>query len=289
MTEYAMERNPLLSLITFLIGAGLLVIFGLAADGAAGAQLKPETVEAFDRYIQSRELQMNGTLASENNFSWLDTATGQKRAEAAEKLPRGEVVTEALEPADSISVPGGLIHDWIGIVFIPGVTLPQTLALLQDYDHAAKVYAPEVERSKLLSRSGNDFRVFLRLKRTGVVTVVFDTEYDIHYEVVGADRAYSHSYSTRVAEVENPHTPQEHEMPPGTGNGFLWRLYSYWRFEQRDGGMYVQCEAISLTRDIPVGLGWLVRPFIKSIPEKSLTSTLEETRKALQPGTGSQR
>ena len=165
MTEHAMERKPSLPLIPFLIGAGLLAIFCLAANGAAGAQLKPETVEAFDRYIQSRELQMNGTLASENNFSWLDTATGQKRVEAAEKLPRGEVVTEALEPANSISVPGGLIHDWIGIVFIPGATLPQTLALLQDYDHAAKVYAPDVEKSKLLSHSGKDFRVFLRLKR----------------------------------------------------------------------------------------------------------------------------
>ena len=81
-------------------------------------------------------------------------------------------------------------------------------------------------------------------------------------------------------------------MLPGTGNGFLWRLYSYWRFEQRDGGMYVQCEAISLTRDIPVGLGWMVRPFIKSIPEKSLTSTLEDTRRGLEAeasGAGSQR
>jgi hypothetical protein len=136
----------------------------------------------------------------------------------------------------------------------------------------------------LLAHSGKDFRVFLRLKRTGVVTAVFDTEYDIHYETASADRAYSHSYSTRVAEVENPDTPQEHEMPPGTGNGFIWRLYSYWRFEQRDGGMYVQCEAISLTRDIPVGLGWLVRPFIKSIPEKSLTSTLEDARRALEAG-----
>jgi len=288
MTKYAMRRSPFL----FLIAAWFLVIFNMAAKEAAGAQLKPETVKAFDSYIQSRESQMNSTLTSAGAFTWFDSATGQRRVEAAEKLPRGEVVTEALEPADSISVPGGLIHDWIGIVFIPGATLPQTLALLQDYDHAAKVYAPDVEKSKLLAHSGNDFRVFLRLKRTGVVTAVFDTEYDIQYKTASADHAYSRSYSTRVAEVENPDTPQEHIMPPGTGNGFLWRLYSYWRFEQRDGGMYVQCEAISLTRNIPVGLGWMVRPFIKSIPEKSLTSTLEDTRRALEAeasGAGSQR
>jgi hypothetical protein len=51
--------------------------------------------------------------------------------------------------------------------------------------------------------------------------------------------------------------------------------------EERDGGVYVQNEAVTLTRDIPTGLGWLIEPFVTGIPQETLKLTLEATRKAV--------
>ncbi len=184
-----------------------------------------------------------------------------------------------------LEVSGGLIHDWVGITFVPGVSLLQTLSALQDYDRDAAYFRPEVVQSKLLASSGSEFRVFLRLKQVEVVTAVFDTEYDIRYSNLDATHAYSRSYSTRVVEVEDAGRPSEHGLPPGDDRGFLWRLDSYWRFYQADGGVYIQCNAVSLTRDMPAGPGWMFRPFIEKIPAESLRFTLESTRTALTAGT----
>jgi hypothetical protein len=123
--------------------------------------------------------------------------------------------------------------------------------------------------------------VFLRLKRTYVITAVFDTEYDVRYTLVDRTHAYSESISTRIAEVEDADTPNEQKRAPGEDRGLLWRLNSYWRFYEADGGTYIQCEAISLTRDIPTGLGWLVRPFVEKVPMESLRFTLTATRDAV--------
>ena len=159
--------------------------------------------------------------------------------------------------------------------------MPEALAALQAYDRDSEYYSPEVVKSKLLERSGDDFRIYLRLKQVHIVTVVLDTEYDIHYTLLDATHAESRSYSTRIAEVENAGEPQDHDMRVGDDHGFLWRLNSYWRFYQAAGGLYLQCNAISLTREVPAGLGWLIRPFIENVPRESLNFTLEATRKAL--------
>jgi hypothetical protein len=169
----------------------------------------------------------------------------------------------------------------VGIVFVPGVSLGQTLTSLQNYDRDADYYRPQVVRAKLLSRSANTFHVFLRLKQMHVITVVLDTEYDIQYLTIDDMRAAAHSHSTRISEVENAGSPQERRAGPRDDHGFLWRLNSYWHFYQVDGGVYIQCNAISLTRDVPSGLGWLIGPFIENIPRESLRFTLTATRQAL--------
>jgi hypothetical protein len=116
-----------------------------------------------------------------------------------------------------------------------------------------------------------------------VITVVVNSEHEARFSRDRSDRAQSRIYSTRIAEVEEAGTPNERELPVGRDGGYLWRLYTYWRLLERDGGTYVQCETISLTRGIPLGLGWLVRPFVTSIPRESLEFTLATTRKTLAP------
>src|SRR5947199_67458 len=120
-----------------------------------------------------------------------------------------------------------------------------------------------------------------RLPKKKVITVVLSTEHDVKYTPVDKNRWRSVSRSTKIAEVDKAGKPEEREKPPGTGEGFLWKLNSYWRFEERDGGVWVECEAISLTRNVPTGLGWVVEPIIRDLPKESLANTLRSTRNAL--------
>jgi hypothetical protein len=136
--------------------------------------------------------------------------------------------------------------------------------------------------SRIVEHDGDHYRIFLRLLKKQVITVVLNTEHDVRYERLDDARWRSVSRTTKIAEVENAGKRNEREKPPGTGEGFLWRLNSYWRFEERDGGTWVECQAISLTRDIPTGLGWLIEPIIRSLPKDSVANTLRELKAALK-------
>jgi hypothetical protein len=249
-----------------------IALAALLSLPAAAAELKPKTLEAFDRYVREAEERR----AASRTFLWADESPDRAR-----RIREGEVVVMPLRATPEIEVADGLIHDWVGSVFIPGVTLERALAMVQDYGRHKDVYKPEVIDSKLLSRQGNDFRIYLRLLKKKVITVVLNTEHEVRYAPVDARKWRSVSRSTRIAEVENPGKKNEREKPPGTGEGFLWRLNSYWSFEQRDGGVWLECEAISLTRDVPTGLGWLIEPIIRNLPQESLANTLRSTRAAL--------
>ena len=111
---------------------------------------------------------------------------------------------------------------------------------------------------------------------------MLDTEHDVHYFRDSASRAHSRSSATRITQVENAGKSNEREKTLGDDDGFLWRMETWWRMIEGDGGAYVQSEVVSLTRDIPVGLGWMIGPFVTSIPKESLTFTLDATRSAVK-------
>ncbi len=257
-------------------------VLGIPASLKA-EKLTKQTEEAFGRYVRAAETRMDRELA-DGKFLSIDAPPPADRNQAYTDLKNGQILIRPTRSSDSTSaasLAGGLIHDWTGIVLIPGVSMSQVISVLQDYEHAFQYYGPQVVKSRLLERSGNDFRVSLRLKQVHIVTVVLDSEYRVHYTFPDATHALSRSYSTRVAEVENAGEAQERDMPVGDDDGFLWRLYSYWRFYQSPEGVFVQCNAISLTRNVPAGFGWLVRPFLETIPRDSLRFTLEAARYAV--------
>ena len=220
-------------------------------------------------------------------MEWSSDATGpflwtDWESERSHRVRDGQVVAQLWAGKGPVSVPNGLVHDWIAAALISGTTMQATLGLLQDYDNHRRIYRPEVIASRVISRHEDDFQVYLRLLKKKIITVVLDTDHEVHYRSVGQTRWMCRSKTTRIVEVENAGVPKENVLPPDIGHGFLWRLYSYWRFEERDGGVYVECRAISLTRDVPLGLGWLIEPIIRKLPQESLANTLEATRKALQ-------
>ena len=263
----------------------LAQILVAAAPQVLSAELRPETVEGFQRYVVATEARVRKQVARPDSFLYIDGLSQQRRSEVQQLMKQGKIFIERLESRDAsgnvIEAPGGLIHHWIGDVFIPGASIGQVLNLVEDYAHQQDLYQPDVVRSRLLSHNGDDFKVFLRFREKKVVTVTMDTVHEVHYSRLDGAHWYSQSAATRIAEVENPDKPNEREKPPGHDGGFLWRLNSYWRFAEQDGGVYVEAESISLTRDIPTGLGWLVGPFVTSIPKESLERTLGSTRSAV--------
>ncbi len=245
-------------------------------QSATQVQLKQQTVRSFEAYIKDAEAAMEQSLRGSRPFLWCET-----NSDIADRVLRGQIVAQFWSGRGAAKIPDGLIHDWIGASWIPGTTVSGTLALIQNYDNHVNIYKPEVIASKLLSRHDNHFEIYLRLLKKKIITVVLDTDHLVHYRPVDAARWLCQSYTTRVAEVQNPGNSKEKVLPPDTGYGFLWRLYSYWRFEERDGGVFVECRAISLTRDVPLGLGWIIEPIIQKLPKESLIHTLECTRQAL--------
>jgi hypothetical protein len=243
-------------------------------------QLNPRTLQAFSAYILEAEKEMEQTLHGSAPFLW-----SQQQPECAEKVGRGQIVAQLWCGRGPVKAPSGLIHDWIAAAFLPDSTIPEIFAVIQDYDNHKNIYKPEVIDSKLIRREGNDFQIYLRLLKKKVITVVLDTEHEVHYRALNRTRWVCRSYTTRIAEVENAESQSERIMPPDTGHGFLWRLYSYWRFEERDAGVVIECRAISLTRDVPFGLGWAIEPIIQKLPKESLINTLEATRQALHSRT----
>ena len=268
-----------------LLAASALYTQSAPAVDPAPANLRPEAVAAFGRYDRLTDERNDAELKRRSALFWIDSLPEAQRASAYAALQRGEIQIQQLKTLDNgkpIACPGGLIHHWAAVVFIPGAKLNDVLSVLQDYDHQSTIYAPDVERSRIESHDGDHFRIFLRFRRKKIITVVLNTEHDVHYFRDTPTRAHSRSSAVRIAEVDNPGKSDEREKPPGADGGYLWRMETWWQMEERDGGVYVQSEVASLTRDIPTGLGWLVGPFVTSIPRETLVFTLEATRKAVR-------
>jgi hypothetical protein len=270
----------------------LLGVPSLRAADVMAVDLEPKTLEAFNYYVKVTDARIDKEVTRPGAFLYLEGLPEPRRSQIRASLQKSEIYMEHLETHDSsgstLEAPDGLIHHWIGAVFIPGATLRQVLDLMQDYDRHQEIYQPEVVRSRLIRRDGNDFQIFYRLREKKVITVTLNTNHDVRYFPIDATHCRSRSSATRIAEVGAAGGPGEYEKPIGHDGGFLWRMNSDWRFEEQDGGVYVETESISLTRDIPTGFGWIVKPFVTSIPRESLLMTLGSTRSAVEARAHSQ-
>ena len=260
------------------------ILSGFFGSTVRATDLKPETVAAFERYIAATETQMDEDSRA-NQFLIVDRLHDIERQNAYDQLHQGQPYIEEMyteEDHHPISIPKGLIHHWAGVIFIPKATLAETVAVLQDYDNQEKIYKPDLHQAKLIERNGNESKIFEQFYSKSIITVVLNVYFDVVEKQIGRTRSQSVSRSTRIAEVEDYGTPEEHERAEGKDHGYMWRLNSYWRMEEKDGGVYVQSESISLSRTVPVMLSWIITPLTKSIPRDVLLRLLMNTRKAVQ-------
>jgi hypothetical protein len=230
---------------------------------------KPETIEEFKRYVRNRESALAALPQGCDGFLWAGAAEQRVR------LRQDMILSQPRGRRGDVPVASGLIHDWMGAIFIRAARVEDVLKVVRDYNHHQSFYRPEVVESQILSQSGDEFTVRLRLlKRKYGAVVVLDTEHRIEYERLGATCWKSRSESTSIREVQNP----------GKDHGYMWRLNSYWRFHEGDGGTYVECEVVSLSRTLPPVLAQLIGPIVAQLPQQSMTDTLRATRAAVEKG-----
>jgi hypothetical protein len=259
---------------------GLAAAFLMAADLCPAARLSPTTEHAFEDYVARFEAQLAKRHACPATYLAVLDLPPQEQAAAERQLRSGALIMEPVQ-GGTWTVSGGLLHHWRAAAFVPHATAQQMLAVLRDYNHLSTYYAPQVESSRALRDQGQFAEVVVRLRERNVVTVVLDAEYAVETGLIGTAGGYGFSRSKHIWQVDQPGTAQERRLPEGQDDGFLWRLNSYWSFLQVPDGLLLECEAISLTRDVPPGLGWLVMPAIKDLPRASLAFTLNATKNAL--------
>jgi hypothetical protein len=265
------------SLVQKHVFCGLLLLFFIAPGYLWGAP-SPKAAAAFDKYAGTVEARLVQQHGSQTAF----LAIPSPGAEAEARLRRGELVIEQLSPTKGEELPGAMLHHWRGTAFLTGAKATDFEKLMKDFPDYPRYYAPQVLQAKVLSQQGDHYQEVMRVRQKHVLTVVMDTTYDVTFGKLDPQQGYSFSRSTKVAEIASPGTSNEHALSREEEHGFLWRLNSYWSYEEKDGGLYMQIESISLTRSIPVGLGWVVRPFIESVPKESLEFTLRATCNALK-------
>ncbi|HKN20606.1 MAG TPA: hypothetical protein VJX73_04275 [Terracidiphilus sp.] len=251
--------------------AGLALL--LAAPAWVTAQPTPAATTAFNSYVGRVEARLDAQHRSASAFlAPVDFA----------RLRQGELIIDQLTTGAGTELPGALLHDWHGTAFIPGGKAANFERLMKDFNAYPKVYAPQVLTAKVTAHDGDHFQTTMRVRQKHVLTVVMDTAYDITFGRLDAQHGYSTSRSTQIAEIDSPGTTHERALGPGEEHGFLWRMNTYWSYEERDGGLYIQIESVSLSRSIPIGLGWAIGPFIESVPRDSLEFTLRATSNALR-------
>lgn len=260
------------------IGSAKLAITVLMFTGSlTAAELKSTTLDAWQQYIDAAKLRMQSRLKPGAQFLWTD-----QDPERAERVRQGDIEVAPLIGHGWKSVPGGLIHDWIGAAFIPNASLDDLFGVLEHYDHYKDMYKPVVIDSQLQQRENGTDEFSMRwLHKVLFVTAALDTENESHTYRVGDCKAYTLSQTMNVREIENYGQPDQRELAPDRGSGFIWRLYSINRYEERDGGLYVEVEAMALTRDIPISLRFLVKPVVMKLSRDSLSTSLEQTRNAV--------
>lgn len=260
----------------------LALLIGHPLRFHAAPDITEKTKREWNSYIALTEQRIDGELRS---------ATVPLRTTNFAALKSGELEIRPLTTPGSKNkdISDGTIHHWLGLVFIPNTNLEKLIPEVQNYARYQD-YFKDVEKSSG-SRSGDHFTVFLRIKRTKIITVHFNTDHDATYTRHSAGFVSSVSRSTKVQQIINAGTPQERLYPDGKDDGYLWALNSYWRFFERDGGVVVESESVGLSRSLGWGLGLLniltlgtVRRTADSIAREALDSTLLDLRQMIVTG-----
>jgi hypothetical protein len=247
--------------------------------------LKPETIAAWNESVEEADAAHRARLVAGATFLWT-----YEDSDRLQRVKQGEIVIAPGQTENPLRVPGGLIHHWAGAMFLPQRTIDELLAITRDYDRYKDYYIPLVAHSKMITRTDALDRYSLTMtNKQFLATGAFDVEYTSTNTRPSAERQCSITGSTRLREVAHFGGPNERRIPEGEGSGYLWKLHSIYRIEQRDGGIYVETEMMVLSRDIPVALRFIVNPIVRRLSRNSLHRSLQQTAEAVLARTSGSR
>jgi hypothetical protein len=246
-----------------------------------GASLEPTALKAWEEYLDSANTRMEQRLSTGKSFLWVDEETDR-----LQRVRAGEIVVSPVGPQNPKRVPSGLIHDWVGAAFIPDARLQDVLQVVRNYDQYKDLYQPNVIDSRVIDTSETKDRFsMLLMHKSTFLKMALDADYESRYVHVDDRRVYSISRATRIQEVDEYGTPAQRTLQQDQGKGIIWRLFSITRYAERDGGVYLELEAIGLSRDIPASLRFLVEPIIRRVSRASLATSLRQTEQAVRSST----
>lgn len=262
----------------FRRSTGFLSLLALSfCTSARAACLGPATVAAWDEYTRCARLGNERRAAAGETFLWVDGAPGRSARARA-----GEIVVAPTRRRGATRVPDGLIHDWMGAAFIPGVHIEDVLSALRDYSRYKDWFQPAVAESGLLaSGAGTDRFSMVLVNESFFHDAALAMQYESRFCRLDEHRGYSVSRSTRVQEIEKYRSADEHLLPEGEGSGMVWKLMSITRYAERDGGVYLELEALGLSRDIPASLRWVIEPVVRHLLRAALRMSLRQTAEAV--------
>ena len=256
---------------------GLAVLLALVgAPARTSAEAPAAAVLAFNTYVGGVEARLSRQHVSQSGFIAPVSPQDQVR------LRRGELIVEKLTPSTGADLSGAMLHHWRGTAFVAGANAADFERLMRNFNAYPQRFSPQVVSATVLAQQGDRFQTTMRVRQRHVITVVMDTSYDVIFGRLDPRHGYSISRSTKISEIDSPGTRGERSLTSKEEHGFLWRLTTYWSYEERDGGVVKQIESFSLTRSIPTGLGWAVGPFVESVPRESLEFTLRSVSNALR-------
>jgi len=248
-----------------------IVLFLLSVTLSRAAELKPDTLRVWDDYIRI----VNADVAERNGGSRSFLSVDES-PETRRRLQNRELVITKHDPR---RVHQALIHDWLGIMFVPNASLDQVVQVLSSYDRYSEIYKPLIRKTAVIEQAGNAVKLnVVAVQRAFSVTAAVETDEEIITAKLSPNRVCITANAVRLEEIANYGEPSEHAFPEARRPGYVWRALIVQRLEQRDGGVYVELETISLSRAIPVEVRWLIKPLTDDLPRKMLTDILNETR-----------
>jgi hypothetical protein len=255
----------------------LLILFA-AVKSSYSAELNQQALAAWDKYVSSAQMAMQNRVAGKSPFLWIDEDPMR-----GQQLKSGEIIVSPVGKSHPLAVPHGLIHHWIGAVFIPGATIQSLAVVVGDYGRYSEIYRPTLVKAELLdSRSDQQKFSIVWVQRVWLATAAFYTELDSTNVTLNSQQGYMTFSTTRVQQIENYGEKDEHRLVPDEGSGYVWRLVSFARFEERDGGLYLELEVVGLSKDVPVSVRLLLKPVIDHVAQQGLATKLDQTRRAIK-------
>jgi hypothetical protein len=259
-------------------GPRLVILSLLLAPALANAaELKPVTLQTWNACVNAQRIRMQERASGQAPFLWVD-----EDGDLDKRVRAGEILVEPVDGDSPHTVPGGLIHDWMGAVFVPKARLYDVMGVLDDYKRYPEIYRPLVVKANVIEQANENKKVdLLMVQKALSVTCAVETDDEVRIAKVGNDRIFSLSTSVRAQEIADYGKPSQHALPEDHGPGYVWRTFNITRLEQRDDGVYVELEMLALSRGIPAVLRWLIQPLTERLPRDILQATLEDTRDAV--------